>query len=60
MRSARYPVSTARFRTNLLVYPVIVGRCKRLAEAMEIRSLELIKSTAFDNGVIHELYRPAF
>jgi hypothetical protein len=42
------------------VYPVIVGRCKRLAEAMEIRSLELIKSTAFDNGVIHELYRPAF
>jgi dihydrofolate reductase len=45
---------------NLLVYPVIVGRGKRLAEGDgDQLPLELIKSTAFDNGVIHQLYRPA-
>jgi dihydrofolate reductase len=45
---------------NLLVYPVIVGRGKRLAEGDgEHLPLELVKSTAFDNGVIHQLYRPA-
>ena len=45
---------------NLLVYPVIVGRGNRLAEGDgEHLPLELVKSTAFDNGVIHQLYRPA-
>jgi dihydrofolate reductase len=45
---------------NFLVYPVIVGRGKRLAEGDgDQLPLELIKSTAFDNGVIHQLYRPA-
>ena len=44
---------------NLLVHPVIVGRGKRHAEGDgdQLR-LELIKSTAFDNGVVHQLYRP--
>ena len=45
---------------NLLVYPVIVGRGKRLAEGDGNHlPLQLIKSTTFDNGVIHQLYRPA-
>jgi dihydrofolate reductase len=45
---------------NLLVYPVIVGRGKRLAERDgDQLPLELTKSTAFDNGVIHQLYQPA-
>jgi dihydrofolate reductase len=45
---------------NLLVYPVIVGRGKRLAEGDgDHLPLQLIKSTTFDNGVIHQLYRPA-
>jgi dihydrofolate reductase len=45
---------------NLLVYPVIVGRGKRLAEGDGNQlPLELIKSTAFHNGVVHQLYRPA-
>jgi hypothetical protein len=39
---------------------VIVGRGKRLAEGDgEHRPLELVKSTAFDNSVIHQLNRPA-
>jgi hypothetical protein len=38
---------------------VIVGRGKRLAEGDgEHLPLELVKSTAFENGVIHQLYRP--
>ena len=45
---------------NLLVYPVIVGRGKRLAEGDgEHLPLELVKSAALDNGVVHQLYRPA-
>jgi dihydrofolate reductase len=45
---------------NLLVYPVIVGHGKRLAEGGgEHLPLELVKSTALDNGVVHQLYRPA-
>ena len=36
------------------------GRGKRLAEGDgEHLPLELVKSTAFDDGVIHQLYRPA-
>jgi riboflavin biosynthesis pyrimidine reductase len=45
---------------SLMVYPVIVGRGKRLAEGDgEHLPLELVRSTAFDNGAIHQLYRPA-
>jgi len=45
---------------NLLVHRVIVGRGKRLAEGnVDQLPLELIRSTAFDNGVSHQLYRPA-
>ena len=44
---------------NLLVYPVIVGRGKRLAEGEGNHlPLQLIKSTRLDNGVIHQHYRP--
>ena len=44
---------------NLLVYPVIVGHGKRLAESDgDLLPLELVASTAFGNGVIHQLYRP--
>jgi len=45
---------------NLLVYPVIVGAGKRLAEGEgDYLPLELITCTAFGNGVVHQLYRPA-
>lgn len=45
---------------NLFVYLVIVGRGTRLAEGDGDQfPPELVKSTAFDNGVIHHLYRPA-
>ena len=45
---------------NLLVYRVIVGRGKHLAEGnVDQLPLELIRFTAFDNGVSHQLYRPA-
>jgi dihydrofolate reductase len=44
---------------NLVVYRVIVGRGKRLAEGnVGQLSLELIRSTAFNDGVSHQLYRP--
>jgi hypothetical protein len=39
---------------------VIVGRGKRLAEGDRNHlPLELVRSTAFGNAVIHQLYRPA-
>jgi hypothetical protein len=45
---------------NLLVHRVIVGRGKRLAEGnVDQLPLEMIRSTAFDNRVSHQLYRPA-
>jgi dihydrofolate reductase len=45
---------------NLLIYRVIVGRGKRLAEGnVDQLPPELIRSTAFHNGVSHQLYRPA-
>ena len=47
-------------KLNLLAHRVIVGRGKRLAEGnVDQLPLKLIRSTAFDNGVSHQLYRPA-
>ena len=45
-------------KLNLLAHRVIVGRGKRLAEGnVDQLPLKLIRSTAFDNGVGHQLYR---
>ena len=45
---------------NPLNCRVIVGRGKRLAVGnVDQLPPELIRSTAFDNGVGHQLYRPA-
>ena len=44
---------------DLLAYRVIVGRGKRSPRQRRPPPLELIRSTGFDNGVSHQLYRPA-
>lgn len=45
---------------DLLVFPVIVGRGKRLfGDVGETVSLQLIGSETFSNGVVHLTYRPA-
>lgn len=44
----------------LLVYPVVLGRGAQLFTGVESRlTLELARSTAFSNGVVHQVYRPA-
>lgn len=44
---------------SLLVFPVVVGSGKRLFEGPDQVPLELVESTAFDNGVLSLAYEPA-
>jgi dihydrofolate reductase len=45
---------------HLLMYPVVVGRGKRLfAGGGDQLALTLIESTALSNGVVHLAYKPA-
>jgi dihydrofolate reductase len=44
---------------SLLVYPVVLGRGKRLFREGLRTTLELKKATAFKSGVVHLVYTPA-
>jgi len=44
---------------RLLVYPLILGRGKRLFDEGSQASLKLVESTTFSKGVVKLVYRPA-
>jgi len=44
---------------RLLVYPLVLGRGKRLFDEASQASLSLVESTAFSKGVVKLVYRPA-
>jgi dihydrofolate reductase len=45
---------------RLLVYPLVLGRGKRLFDEGSQASLNLVESTAFSKGVVKLVYRPAY
>jgi dihydrofolate reductase len=45
-------------RYRLLVYPVVVGKGKRLFEEGTIAALKLLKSRSFSSGVVALVYEP--
>ena len=44
---------------RLLVYPIILGKGKRLFDEGSAANLQLAESQAFDTGVVKLIYRPA-
>jgi dihydrofolate reductase len=46
-------------RLRLLVYPVVVGKGKRLFQDGSAAKLKLVKSQAFSSGVVALIYQPA-
>ncbi|TLZ73407.1 MAG: hypothetical protein E6K14_05460, partial [Methanobacteriota archaeon] len=44
---------------RLLVYPIILGKGKRLFDEGTAANLQLAESQAFDTGVVKLIYRPA-
>jgi len=44
---------------RLLVYPLVLGRGKRLFDEGSQASLKLVESTTFSKGVVKLVYRPA-
>src|SRR5467141_876795 len=44
---------------RLLVYPLVLGRGKRLFDEASQASLKLVESTTFSKGVVKLVYRPA-
>ena len=45
-------------RYRLLVYPVVVGKGKRLFEEGTIAAVKLLKSRSFSSGVVALVYEP--
>src|SRR2546428_378907 len=53
---------TQQFKVDelrLLVYPLVLGRGKRLFDEGSQASLNLVESTTFSKGVVKLVYRPA-
>lgn len=44
---------------NLLVYPIVVGKGKRLFQDGTEAKLKLVETKVFDSGVIAQIYQPA-
>src|SRR2546422_980454 len=44
---------------RLLVYPLVLGKGKRLFDESSAANLKLAESAAFDTGVVKLVYRPA-
>src|SRR5437879_9102248 len=44
---------------RLLVYPLVLGKGKRLFDESSAANLKLAESAAFDTGVVKLIYRPA-
>src|SRR5438128_9482727 len=44
---------------RLLVYPIVLGRGKRLFDEASQANLKLVESTTFSKGVVKLVYRPA-